>query len=288
MFRKLVAVMICALAMLGWPESGSAQFAPGSRATELAAAQTAISQQLPKYALLVALGIDRDDSVFRLERLRSRFDRVLEGFRNGDSVLGLVQSTSLEFNAELDRADEIWREMNAELLAGIAVADFKPEQVVRVAELSVALQHSMTEATAIVAATENDGRSFSMLLTAIRYSDRQRILIEQMTKEMLLVAYGHDVTVNRALLGQTATEFAETVGALIEGDMDRQLLPAPTAAIRDRLVALQRLWRADFEPIVEGVLVGESLDDRALRRIAEINAQLLERSNEVIALYRNL
>lgn len=288
MFAKVITGIACVIAVMALPGEATAQNRDRDRALELAATQMAVTHQMANDALLVALDVDAQQSLASLQRLRVRFDRVIKGLRYGDDLLGLDRPSDPALLAELESAEELWRLMDTEIQAGLANTGFPPDQLDRIIDVSAQLQDTMNSAMAIVADDRVNGQLFSMLLIAIEESERKRVLLEQMTKELLLIAYGRDVEVNRVLLRQTAGEFGSTLAGLINGDLDRLLLPAPTDAIRSELTELERLWRDDLEPIVEMAIDGDTVDTDTVRRVVEINARLSVRSNEIITLYQQL
>lgn len=288
MFAKGVTAIACVVAVMAIQGQATAQNRDRDRTLELAAAQMAVTHQMARDAVLVALDVDPQQSLASLQRLRVRFDRVLTGLRYGDDLLGLERPSDPLLLAELDSAEQLWRLMDSEIEAGLANAGFVPGQLDRITDFSEQLQDSMNGAMSIVAESRSNGQLFSMLLIAIEEAERERILLEQMTKELLLIAYGHEAEVNRVLLRQTAAEFGSSVAGLINGDLDRLLLPAPTDAIRGELAEIERVWQNDLEPIVKMAIEGNALDMSTVRRVVELNARLSERSNGVLTLFQQL
>lgn len=288
MLNKAVVAFFCAMALAALPGPAAAQRSDGDGPLDLAGAEIAITQQMAKDALLVALDINREQALRSLDASRARFDRVLTGLREGDSMLGLSPASNPELIAEIDRAEGLWSQMDSEIRAGFAAGAFAPDRVIRIAGVSMPLLEAM-ESVAEVHAEENpNGQLFSMLVVAIDLSNRQRILAEQMTKELLLVAHGRNVEMHRSLLRQVAIQFDETLDGLIHGDLDLLLLPAPTDAIKERLAEVERIWQVDMQPIIRMAIDGDPLGRSTILRIAEINARLVEQSGQVVALYGQL
>lgn len=288
MLNNPVTTLVCALAMavLAWP--AAAQLADGDRTLEHTGAQATITQQLAKDTLLVALNINREQSLGNLEVSRAQFDRVLEGLRNGDPMLGLSRASSGEFLAEIDRAHELWRQMDLEIRAGLAGGEFTPDQVVRITDFSTPLLDAMQEAAELYARENLQGQLTSMLVVAADLSGRQRTLVERMTKELLMIVYGLNADMHRALLRESETLYAETLNGLMNGDIDLLLLPAPTPAIKDELAGVERIWLADLQPIVGMAIDGDTVERGAIGRLPEINDQLFQDWSRIIALYQRL
>lgn len=288
MLNNPVTALVCALAMavLAWP--ASAQFADGDRTLEHAGTQATITQQLAKDTLLVALNINREQSLGNLEVSRAQFDRVLEGLRDGDPMLGLSRAANGAFLEEIDRAHVLWRQMDLELRAGLADGAFTPDQVVRITDFSTPLLNAMHAAAELYVKENLQGQLTSMLVVAADMSGRQRTLVERMTKELLLIAYGLNADMHRALLRESETRYAETLNGLMNGDIDLRLLPAPTPAISDELAGVERIWLADLQPIVGSAIDGVTVERSVIGRLPEINALLFEDWSRIITLYQRL
>lgn len=287
MLNRVLTVVVCAVLVAMLPDLSAAQRGAEGRMQALAGSHTLITQQLAKEALLVALGIDREQNLGRLETARTRFDRALRGLRAGDAALGLSPASDPDLLAELDRVDAVWQEMDSELRTGLANGRFTPDQVDRIAGLSMPLLDAL-DAAAAAGAFPRDGQYFSMLLVAIELSDRQRTLVEQMSKELLLIAYGRNVEESRARLQMTASQFGESLDGLIYGDIDRLLLPAPTDSIRDQLAVVSQVWRVELRPIIDAAIAGDPLDRQSITQFTETCDRLLEESSIVVSLYLEL
>ena len=287
MVKRFVAGVACALVFAMHSNPAAAQRGGEDQMLELAGTHTVITQRMAKETLLVVLGVDRQRNLRRLQSSRDRFDRVLRGLRQGDESLRIEPASDPGILAELERADSIWTEMDTEILAGLANGDFAPEQVDRIADLSTVLLDTVDTAAA-AHADRSAGQHFSMLLVAIDLSDRQRILLEQMTKEFLLVAYGHDVEANRSRLRNTADRFEDALDGLTYGDLDRLLLPPPTESIRDQLELIRQVWRMDLQPAIEAAIAGRQLDSQSIAGVSESSSRLLLESRVAVALYLQL
>ena len=178
MLNRLVTIVACAFVFAALPGSTAAQGSREDRMLEFAGTHTVITQQIAKEALLVALSIDREQNLRRLQASRNRFDRVLRGLRDGDDALGLPAAVEPALLAELDRADGLWKEMDLEIRAGLAAGRFNADQLDRITDHSISLLETLNSAMA-VRADLRGGQYFSMLLVAIELSDRQRTLVEQ-------------------------------------------------------------------------------------------------------------
>ncbi len=79
---------------------------------------------------------------------------------------------------------------------------------------------------------------------------KQRVLTQKMSKEFLLVAYGHEAEDNKLSLLKTYTLLERTLKGLLDDDETLGLPGTKPQHIRDQLGVVNELW-AKFKPTVE-------------------------------------
>ncbi len=134
------------------------------------------------------------------------------------------------------------------------------------------------------------GNSFAIssqeMGTVINLAGKQRMLTQKMSKEILLIAKGIDVDVNKASLKKTADLFDKTLKGLISGDADLGLPKTTDAAILEQLGKVSKLW-AEFKPNIDAALTG-AVDKAVLEKVAAQNLPLLKNMNKAVQMYAKM
>ena len=123
--------------------------------------------------------------------------------------------------------------------------------------------------------------------TLISVASHQRTLTQRMAKQFLLIAYGHEARKNKSRLKKTASRFARSLRALRSGDQEQRLIAPPTEDIRAQLKQVDRLW-FEFERLIREAVKGDPPNRKEIRRLDELNSDLLAALEQTVALYRKL
>ncbi len=119
----------------------------------------------------------------------------------------------------------------------------------------------------------------------INLSGKQRMLTQKMSKEMLLIAKGIDVDVNKGNLEKTANLFDKTLKGLIHGDEDLKLVGTENPKIVKQLEKVTGLW-GQFKNNVKDVSGGDT-SKVVLDRIADENLPLLKNMNRAVKMFED-
>ena len=170
-------------------------------------------------------------------------------------------------------------------IAGNVMTD---EHIGAIAEGSLDLQDVVDDLAAGLRTRSMVGESYSMLRVAVETASQTRTLSQQMTKEFLLVAIGHQPGRNRYALRESAEKFETGLNGMLEGDVDRLLLAAPTPEIRDQLGRIKEIWHGLYRPLIERALTEEVLDESAVAQMMPASQRLFGEINAVTNLYNQL
>ena len=155
----------------------------------------------------------------------------------------------------------------------------------KVAALNLPLLKNMNTAVRLYEkeAKKATGKSAGVV---INLAGKQRMLTQKMSKEVLLVALGHDADANRSNARSTASLFDRTLIGLKDGDADLELPRTDDPAIRTQLDTVDGLWQ-QFKPLVEsaGAVGGTKLSSADLNQIAALNLPLLKEMNKAVKMY---
>ena len=280
------AITLSALAVLAQPSlPAEAQTIDFDHVIAVAGSQATASQMMAKDALLIALDVDRQARLEELEYWHDQFDRTLTGLRDGDEILGLPAAQTPAIANGLETAGSLWESTKGAMLDGIAAGDITPDQItVQALDLTTVFEGIAGQ----YAEEANRNRLTSMLVNALLESLHGSMLSQRMATEFLLVVYGHEVEANRAGLSRSITGFDQVLDNLVNGNLERRMLPPPNDDLRDRLLRIRRIWEDEFRPIMRrGLDAGRPSPSVALQ-MAEVNGQLLEQMKAVTSIYVGL
>lgn len=257
------------------------------RMIDYAQNQTVLAEKISKELVLVALEVDTEKNLKNLESSRALFERTLNGLRDGDTGLGLPGSTNQDFIDNLGKAGELWLVYDATIRTSFESGRITADQVGTVADLTAPITTAMENAVAVLERDSNEGRLVSMLDATIELAGRQRLLTQRMSREFLLVAYGHEVGKNRSRLKESIALFDRTLDGLISGNIEQRLVPAPSVEIRAQLRKVARIWDT-FLPILTNAAKGGEIDRESIARMASTSEPLLDAASAAHSLYSSL
>ncbi|MCB1185239.1 type IV pili methyl-accepting chemotaxis transducer N-terminal domain-containing protein [bacterium] len=294
-FRPAVAglsLAVLVLTLLGTPLIVAA--AEGPTAAEygvvlnLSGKQRMLSQKMSKEIMLVAMDVDKAANLKNLAATAALFDKTLHGLRDGDADLRLPPTTNARILRQLDTIGEIWTGFHATVDAIVAAGAVTPDQVAEVAAANLPLLQQMNKCVKLY---EKDASSAGLsadpgLAVTINLAGKQRMLTQKMSKEYLLVAYGHETDANKLNLLETYTLFERTLAGLKDGDDVLGLPATSNADIRAQLDVVAGLW-ATFKPVVEnGAAPGTTAFSATdLQTLATTNLPLLKEMNAAVGMY---
>ncbi|MCG8597815.1 MAG: type IV pili methyl-accepting chemotaxis transducer N-terminal domain-containing protein [Kiloniellales bacterium] len=285
---SLLAAILALAAVVGTNSPLAKSRIDFEKAVNMAGQQRTLAQQIGKEAILVAMGIDKETNLQRLQDSHAMFKRISKGLRNGDAALGLKPLSEPELIRHVDRVEQIWSSVEQLLARGMAGDEMTAEEVVAVAEMTEPLYSVVDELVKALRQEAQKGMVvFSINLLAIDYSTRQSMLSQKLAKEFLLVAYGHSVEKNRKALARSSSHFDRVLKGLLDGDLQLRLRQAPTPAIRIELQKAMQIW-TDVVPIVESVANGRQVEDGQLGQISDLNLSLLETIDTATGLFEAL
>jgi len=122
--------------------------------------------------------------------------------------------------------------------------------------------------------------------TVINLAGKQRMLIQKMSKEALLVVKGIDAQANKTELQKTAVLFNDILKGLQNGNVDFKLPKTQDPIIVKQLAKIAHLWDNFLLP-VQAIADGDTGAD-VVKKIAEENLPLLTEMNTAVGLYEKL
>jgi hypothetical protein len=122
------------------------------------------------------------------------------------------------------------------------------------------------------------------LAITINLAGKQRMLIQKMSKEAMLIKLGIDIEKSQKSLKESSTLFDKTLKGLLYGDKDLDLVPIKDKKIRASLQNIEKLWRPFYKKIKD-IYQLKNLTDDTFKYIEENNLKLLNEMNKIVYLY---
>ncbi len=254
----------------------------------LSGKQRMLTQKMSKEVLLVALGEDGEANLGNLKATSELFDKTLKGLRLGDESLRLPPTFSKRVLKQLTKIDALWGEFNKTVSSITSGGAVTPEQVQAIADQNLPLLKEMNKCVGLYEkeASKSGLESDPGLAVTINLSGKQRMLTQKMSKEFLLIAYGHQVEENRLNLLETYSLFERTLKGLMDGDETLDLPGTKDESIRKQLTVVQGLW-SDFKPHVEFATKADNttIPGENVTTVATLNLPLLKNMNKAVGMY---
>ena len=257
------------------------------RMIDLTQNQALLAEKMSKEFVLVALEVDPEKNRENLQSSRAMFERTLKGLRDGDAALGLPGSRNQNYLDSLSDAGELWLVYDATVRTGFESGRITADQVGTVADLTAPISDAMEKAVAVLERNSSEGQLVSMLDITKELARRQCLLTQKMSREFLLIAYGHEVEKNRSGLKKSIDQFNRTLEGLLRGNAELRLVPAPSAEIRSQLRKLAQIWDAVL-PILTTAVKGGKINREIIAQMASTNEPLLEAASAAHLLYNSL
>jgi hypothetical protein len=254
----------------------------------LSGKQRMLSQKMSKEVMLIALGVDAPQNLSNLAATSSLFDKTLKGLRNGSEALRLPPTSSDRILRQLGKIDGIWSTFYPVIKEILASQGVSKDQVAVIARHNLPLLKQMNKAVGLYEKDAKKGglKAAPGLAATINLAGKQRMLTQKMSKEYLLVAYGHEVEDNKLSLLETYSLFERTLKGLLDGDETLGLPGTQVADIRTQLGVVNDIW-IKFRPIVEfGSAPGtRDIPRDKITELANSNLPLLREMNKAVGMY---
>ena len=282
-FLSLVMLLFSTLSVAEGPTS-----AEYGVVLNLSGKQRMLSQKMSKEIMLVALGADVAGNLANLEKTSGLFDKTLKGLRNGSEELSLPPTSSSRILRQLDKIDKVWAGFYPAVKEVLDKKTVSKDQVAVIAKNNLPLLKEMNKAVGLYEKDAQKGglKAAPGLAATLNLSGKQRMLTQKMSKEFLLVAYGHEVENNKLSLLETYSLFERTLKGLLDGDETLGLPGTKPEHIRAQLGVVNGLW-TEFKPIVEAGAdyKTKTIEKDKIEKLAKTNLPLLKEMNKAVGMY---
>lgn len=234
--------------------------------------QRMLAQKMVKEALLITLEVDPEKNKTNLKASDEHFETLLIGLQTSNEALNLTEVKNKKVLAQLTKVSALWEEFKATTTTKTLNND-------AITEKSLPLIKSINKLVDMYGSY--CGENLNQLATIINLSGKQRLLIQKMTTEYLLLATENDKTANQAALKKTMQHFEGMLTSLANGDKQQGLPATSDKAILAQLNKVQTEWEA-FKPLLEA----DDTSKEALQKIAQMNVSLLATMDKAVEMYK--
>lgn len=243
-------------------------------------------ERMGKEAALVALDINSKACLERLQKSHDEFWRILKGLRHGDEGLNLPGNPPDNIiNVDLKKVEDAWPDLDKAikdtLAAGKADENLLEHLEAADEHLYLALEeleHAYTQ----LSGDDHVGAA------GLETTEHLATLIERMAKEYFLIADKFHGAEMRADLAISIDQFDDSLEAVLMGDENLMILPAPTAEIEKQIKKVKAIWKK-LEPVFEEVAkTDHKPTEEGIKRIMEKNEMLVEEIEKAALLYEEI
>ncbi len=249
----------------------------------LAEEQAVITQRIPMCANFIKLNVEPSRFLVGIQGAAERFDKVLNGLRNGDDDLGIQAEQSGEILEALSAVDSVWPIMRGAVDAVVANKFVEEAEFDAIARASSALLFMSENVEKRLLSVYGDSTKKLSVLISVELAARQEMLTQKMAKEVGNIALGFKSEENRKILAGTADLYENSLQALI-GGVEALTLPPPPEHIKLALLEEKSRW-SDLGPIIRSIAEGAEPGLLELYSIASQEEALLEAAQHIEHMY---
>ncbi len=249
----------------------------------LAEEQAVITQRIPMCANFIKLNVEPSRFLVGIQGAAERFDKVLNGLRNGDDDLGIQAEQSGEILEALSAVDSVWPIMRGAVDAVVANKFVEEAEFDAIARASSALLFMSENVEKRLLSVYGDSTKKLSVLISVELAARQEMLTQKMAKEVGNIALGFKPEENRKILAGTADLYENSLQALI-GGVEALTLPPPPEHIKLALLEEKSRW-SDLGPIIRSIAEGAEPGLLELYSIASQEEALLEAAQHIEHMY---
>ena len=246
--------------------------------------QLHLTQEMTQATILIALGVDKAESAEALRRDRDAFDQLLQLLRDGDRSLKLAPLTDRQLLIQLKEVERLWGSFNAQIEPGMAAGGFERAGLEEIMRWETSLVMALRQFAQAYRSAVPELRVHSLHLNTRAVVVKQPLLARFMLKDFLLIAYEHDVSKTRLALTKSYSQLDRSFQALLYGDSELQIIPAPTPEIEAQIEMAQSHWRS-FESIIKAAAKGKTISKEQVTEVTNRYRTMLAAIEETITMY---
>ncbi len=213
-----------------------------STVINLAGKQRMLTQKMSKEALLIIKGIEEEKNKKSLEQTIVLFDKTLHGLRDGDADLKLPKTKEETIVLEIDKGIKLWH-LFQKFLDQVVEGKANKETLKAIEIANMPLLKVMSNIVHLYEKKYGSDLSPNLAKT-INLAGRERMLIQKMTKELLLIANNME--------SDTYIKSLQTGGTLFQSKLSelmQDLSHIEDKKLAQRVEKIQSLW-GEYQKII--------------------------------------
>ena len=243
----------------------------------LAGKQRMLTQRMSKITLLISLGVESKENSKKLESFAKLYDQTLTGFKKGDDALGLTATKNKDVLKQIEHVEKLWKPFYENIQKVVANGAKEKDAIAYIVKNN---EEMLSSSNDLVTAFENSNKDLDYLskfrLRVVNLAGRQRMLIQKMTKEKLLVHETKDAT-SKEKLKKSIKLFDTSLRALISGNKENNISKPTDAKLKAQYDKVAKHW-SKLKPLYEK----DGLDKKELKVIVDENNILLKEMNDAV------
>lgn len=286
LFVSLVAATGLAIAATAGYAGAASKYSHEIAVTEHAAM---LVERMAKDAAQIVLHVHADEARVELKKSHDEFAAILKGLQNGDAGLKLDGNYKEKAVQEhLAEVLEIWPTVDKEVKETLASPEPSKDLLERFEEHDEQLYEAVEGLEHAFVEMAHTGEWPSAFADGVAFTEHQATLVQRMAKEYFLIAQGFHDQEMRAELKESLHEFEDNMKYLIEGNMAKQILPAPSPEIEAQLKKVAEMYKP-FGAALHAVADDGGKPDKAgLEEVAKDNNKLVEAIEKAAHIYESL
>ena len=243
----------------------------------LAGKQRMLTQRMSKVVLLISLDIDSKEYSQKLESYAKLYDQTLKGFKNGDKSLDLTATENKDVLKQIDTVEKLWKPFYENVQKVVKDGAKAKDAIDFITKNNEAMLASSNE---LVTAFEKSNADLDYLskfrLRVVNLAGRQRMLVQKMTKEKLLVHEVKDASY-KDKLKKSIELFDSSLTTLINGNKENNISKPTDGELKAQYDKVSKLW-SKLKPLY----AKDKLDKKELMVIVDENRELLKEMNSAV------
>ena len=212
---------------------------------DLAGRQRMLSERMAKFFCFARSGVDATTNVKNFVDARGLFEATHAGFANGSADMGLFAEADESVKTSWEQVDLMWLSLNGiynKALGGELVSEKDFDYSMRLTlEVRKRANDMVAQMRSAYAGNMGEGGFGDALLLDLY--GRQRMLSQKLSKEVCLVARGHDLDKTQPELRATLELFETSLAAFMEGMPIAGVPKPPSEAIAEQLNKANAEWQ---------------------------------------------
>jgi hypothetical protein len=243
----------------------------------LAGKQRMLTQRMSKVVLLISLGIDTKKYSKKLDTFSKLYDQTLKGFKKGDDTLELTATENKDVLKQIDAVEKLWKPFYENIQKVVADGAKAKDAIAFIVKNN---EEMLSSSNALVTAFEKSNADLDYLskfrLRVVNLAGKQRMLVQKMTKEKLLVHEVKDASY-KDKLNKSIELFDSSLSTLIDGNKESNISKPTDGKLKAQYDKVAKLW-SKLKPLY----AKDKLDKKELMVIVDENKVLLKEMNSAV------